>query len=1371
MKFNRRLQKAALAIVASLLLQSLLAGAGAHSASSASVESDSKMDSIASLEPASTGTETLPALRGDEAVSYLKEQQLYPSLAEAMTAARYRIRASESSSPSPRSALSAASYYANNPAQQMTALFTSDGIRLRSKAEAERSKPSRGWQFAMRLRQIGYGDNLLSVTAGAMQVNDNRIEIARRVESRESGVESQIAQRSDSRLRTPDSGLLEWYENRAEGIEQGFRIDAAPGYRREGERLRLRLGVEGELRARRADEGQAVDLVTRAGERALRYDHLKVWDAEGKDLPARMRVEGKSVWLEVEDQGAVYPVTIDPIFSQQAKLTASDGAVNDQFGDSVAISGETAIVGARLGDVGENNVQGSAYVFVRVGATWSEQQKLTASDGADNDNFGFSVAISGETAIVGAPFDNVGTNNFQGSAYVFVRVGATWSQQQKLTASDGAAFDSFGQSVAISGETAIVGAPLDDVGANGNQGSAYVFVRVGATWSQQQKLTASDGATFDFFGFSVAISGETAIVGASLDDVGANADQGSAYVFVRVGTMWSEQQKLTASDGAAGDQFGIAVALSGETAIVGANLGDVGANVDQGSAYVFVRVGATWSEQQKLTASDGAADDRFGQSVALSGETAIVGANLDDVGANADQGSAYVFVRAGTAWSEQQKLTASDGAADDRFGQSVALGGETAIVGAPLDDVGTNTAQGSAYVFACTGGRQWAEQDMVTASDGAANDNFGNSVAISGETAIVGAFQDDVGANNFQGSAYIFVRVGTTWSEQQKLTASDGAAVDLFGFSVAISGETVIVGANLGNVGANTAQGSAYVFVRVGATWSEQQKLTASDGADNDNFGFSVAISGETAIVGARTDDVGANENQGSAYVFVRAGTAWSQQQKLTASDGASGDQFGGSVAISGETAIVGANADDVGANNSQGSAYVFVRAGTAWSQQQKLTASDGADNDNFGGSVAISGETAIVGAAGDDVGANNSQGSAYVFVRAGTAWSQQQKLTASDGAAIDNFGFSVALSGETAIVGALLDDVGANADQGSAYVFVRVGTTWSEQQKLTASDGAANDRFGNSVAISGETVIVGAVLDDVGANVDQGSAYIFINECLPNTPPSISTSPVSVLRCNSLTGAAIATVSDVEDAASALVVTVVSGGSASGITLSNISNLNGAITATVAASPTATSGTVRLRVTDLGGSTSEADLQVTVLSPPPVINCPPNQTAVTAAANGASVAVNYPPPTVSDNCPGTTVVCSPPSGSLFPTGVTTVTCTASDTSGGQSSCSFTVTVFNACLQDNSSASSVLLFNTTTGDYRFCCGGTIYTGKGSVVKQGGTYTLTHNTTTRRVLAKLDTAQKKGTATLQEPIGVMKCSITDSNTLNNTCLCN
>ena len=312
--------------------------------------------------------------------------------------------------------------------------------------------------------------------------------------------------------------------------------------------------------------------------------------------------------------GAEEPASGPPT-DQFAKLTASDGAVSDEFGRSVAISGTTAIVGAYLDD-DNGSSSGSAYLY----DTASSQQiaKLTASDGEASDLFGLSVAISGATAIVGASQDDDNGAN-SGSAYLFDT--ASGRQIAKLTASDGAAGDRFGRSVAISGTTAIVGAYLDDDNGSGS-GSAYLFDIT--TGRQIAKLTASDGAAFDVFGHSVAISGTTAIVGAFQDDDNGSSS-GSAYLFDI--TTGQQIAKLTAPDGAANDNFGLFVAISGTTAIVGAR-GDDDNGGTSGSAYLFDTT--TGQQIAKLTASDGAAGDQFGFSVAISGTTAIVGAFEDN---------------------------------------------------------------------------------------------------------------------------------------------------------------------------------------------------------------------------------------------------------------------------------------------------------------------------------------------------------------------------------------------------------------------------------------------------------------------------------------------------------------------------------------------------------------------------------------------------------------------------------------------------------------------------------------------------------------------------------------------------------------------
>ena len=376
--------------------------------------------------------------------------------------------------------------------------------------------------------------------------------------------------------------------------------------------------------------------------------------------------------------------------------------------------------------------------------------------------FGYSLATSADLVILGAPYDH-GSGFNSGSAYIFDG-SATWIQLAELTALDLAEGDQFGYSVAISGDLAIVGAWGDDDGGSAS-GSAYVFDR-STGWSQVAKLTASDPERGDQFGYSVGISGNLAVVGARLDRDGGSAS-GTGYVFDG-SAGWNQVAVLTPSDAAANDQFGTSVAISRNLAIVGAP-GDRDDGSDSGSTYVFD--GSTgWSQIAKLTASDAAAVDRFGTSVAIDGDLAIVGAPLhDDRGP--DSGSAYLF-DGSTGWSQVAELTASDGAALDRFGYSLATGDDLAIVGA-WDDDDRGSASGSAYLF--DGSIGWSQVAKLTASDATRGDEFGFSVAISGNVAVAGAPLDDDGGSA-SGSAYVFDR-SSGWSQVAKLAESGATAV------------------------------------------------------------------------------------------------------------------------------------------------------------------------------------------------------------------------------------------------------------------------------------------------------------------------------------------------------------------------------------------------------------------------------------------------------------------------------------------------------------------------------------------------------------------------------------------------------------------
>ncbi len=388
-----------------------------------------------------------------------------------------------------------------------------------------------------------------------------------------------------------------------------------------------------------------------------------------------------------------------PLEQEVALLSAANGGQGDAFGSAVALHGGVAVVGAVNAHVGSSTGQGSAWVFRWDGAGWVEEQQLAAAGGQPVDSFGASVAVHADVVVVGVDRDDVAGNLNQGSASVFRWNGSAWVEEQQLLAGDGDASDAFGRAVAVDGDVIVVGAAADEVGLQEFQGSAYVFRRDGDAWVQEQKLVAAAGAGLDLFGTSVSVSGDVIVVGAPGHSLAPGEDQGAAFVFRRDGSSWVEEQRLGASDGQPLDQFGHSVAASGDVIVAGAFLDDVGTAAERGSATVFRWNGSAWAQQQQLVASDGDPGDQFGVSVAVSGDRAVVGAQFGDVGSTSTTGAAYLYLFRGSGWVEDHKLVASDGQSTDMLGGSVAVSGAVAVAGAMRDDSGSQGDQGSAYVF------------------------------------------------------------------------------------------------------------------------------------------------------------------------------------------------------------------------------------------------------------------------------------------------------------------------------------------------------------------------------------------------------------------------------------------------------------------------------------------------------------------------------------------------------------------------------------------------------------------------------------------------------------------------------------------------
>ncbi|HUX95513.1 MAG TPA: T9SS type A sorting domain-containing protein [Bacteroidales bacterium] len=850
--------------------------------------------------------------------------------------------------------------------------------------------------------------------------------------------------------------------------------------------------------------------------------------------------------------------TLFPAVQQGNKLvgTGSSGTLQQGYAVSVSADGNTAIVGEPY----DNYQIGAAWIYTRSSGSWAQQQKIagTGYTGTSYIYQGSSVSLSadGNTAIIGG----YGDNNNTGAVWIFTRSNGTWSQQgNKLVGTEAAVNQYQGWSVSLSadGNTAIIGGS----GYSDNKGAAWIFSRSGGTWTEQSKLVDDDFLGTPWRGTSVSLSadGNTAIVGGNNDNSGV----GAAWIWTRSGETWTKQSKLVAEDHIGASKQGQSVSLSadGNTVIVGGH----NDNSAIGAAWIWTRIGETWTEQSKLVAEDhsGASNQGFSVFLSADGNTALMGGRYDD----SNKGAAWIWTRSGETWTKQTKLVDND-CPGSHQGWSVSLSadGSTALVGGPYDDdqIGAawvyiptppptvssfTPASGSAGTLVTINGAYLGNPTAFTIGGNAAivisNDgstlvgmvmpgattgiisistdrgtvnsagNFtvtsslpptaqqgsklvgtggvagiqrqGMSVSLSadGNTAIVGGYGD----NDYIGAAWIYTRNNGTWTQQgNKLVANDFVGKAQQGVSVSLSadGNTAIVGGN----GDNSNIGAAWIYTRTGSTWSQQgKKLEGNDDIGASSHGNSVSLSadGNTAIVGGFRD----NSNIGAAWIYTRTGSTWTQQgSKLVGTNSIGYSYQGYSVSISadGNTAIIGGNGD----NSNIGAAWIFTRSGSIWTQQgNKLIGTDyiGENNIYQGQSVSLSadGSTAIVGGRADKV----AIGAAWVYTRTGNTWTQQGNKLVGTGysGSSPRQGYSVGLSadGNTAIIGGYGDD----SSIGAAWIFTRSSGIWSQQgDKLVGTVAAENQYQGCSVSLStdGNTAIVGGYGDNNG----KGAAWVF---------------------------------------------------------------------------------------------------------------------------------------------------------------------------------------------------------------------------------------------------------------------------------------
>ena len=817
---------------------------------------------------------------------------------------------------------------------------------------------------------------------------------------------------------------------------------------------------------------------------------------------------------EAGGRGCAYVYQREGItWAQQAKLLAPDGAADDRFGIAVSVSGDTIAIGAS-GDDDQGSDSGAVYIFTRSGDSWTFTDKLKATDGAESQGFGLSVSLSGDTVAIG-------TNGYRAqSAYVFISHGGNWQQQAKLESVDGVYF---GSSVSLSGDTVVVGDQADEL--DEAAGAAYIFVRHGDQWTRQAKLTPADGAYEDWFGSSVSISGDTVVVGAENDD-DLGSGSGSAYVFVRSGNIWLQQAKLLSPFGGGTDGFGHSVAIADDVIAVGQGI------FSYDYVHLFTRDGNQWRWRTVFTPLEWGQAEYVVPVVSTSSQSVLI-ANAAFIGADEEGSPAYLYDlpmgpsvhaepfttdrRPVWTWQPTGIGTAPYRFATDKSELDTAV---TTNATSYTPDSDLEDGEYTLYVQQKLPGDEWSWAGSATVTiyniapsapvdaDDTANavketafvgNRVGITAASSGQVGYElvddadGRFTIDASsgvvlvakaldyetvishsiairardpAGNISDSvrfdvAVVDVEVEHAW----KIYAADASMFYSFGNSVSMSSDMAVIGSD----GDNESSVSAYIFTQENDEWVQETKLEVKNDGHDDYYGSSISVSGNTIVAGA----VGSTSE--SAYVFVGQNGQWRRQARLTAPDGSIGDYFGHAVSVTGDTIVIGVPGDDDRGEDS-GAAHLFVRMGSVWQAESKLLPEPDTDGALFGQALATTEHLIVIGAPAEANG-GTERGSVSVFVRDGDTWTRQDRLSPADLVDHDRFGASISATKDTILVGA----PGA-AEQGnftgSAYVYVRRDGTWLQQDKIVPQTRVEYDRFGTSVSISGDNILVGSQSD-----------------------------------------------------------------------------------------------------------------------------------------------------------------------------------------------------------------------------------------------------------------------------------------------------
>ncbi len=939
-----------------------------------------------------------------------------------------------------------ASHFMQNSGQHLTARFGEGGVRLgSSKGES--------WQVALRYSGAS--------AASVMRPEASRMNI----------------QHQD--------GVVEWYENSAKGIEHGFIL----GTRTTDCGTRdLHVSMDGMVASQSGN-----DLIWSLpnGANALAYSGLQVKDATGAAIKAEMHATGDGLIIQLQDALAIYPVSVDPLITRVTAtlvpINLGDGNAGDYFGNAIATDGQTLVVGAMR----DNEGRGSAYIFTRNAGGWILKSKLNPTGTSSQTKFGTSVALQGNILVVGSPGDYL-----YGAAYIYEKAGGEWTLSAKVsTPQSNYAFEgaSFGCSVAVDNGVVMVGADGYTGGSPAVIGKGYVFVfeKGSGSWTQQVRLEDPAGTDNDEYGTAITIKSGYAYIGKP----GKNA--GEVMIYKKDASSWTYVTRVRGAS--KGDRFGECLATDGSTLAVGAPFDNTDAGADAGSVSVFRKSAEVWTSEATLTATDAVSRDYFGSSVAIQGSRLLIGA----IRGYNSYGCGYIFEKT-TQWSQKTRLIPYHTSTDGRSGHCVALVGDTVWVGAYHSDTYAHWYAGVVNEYRLKSG-VWKNTDLITAGDSGFYMNFGSALDMDGRRIVVGVPRDNSPYGETTGSVYVFIKINAEWQIEAVLMDDSPKTGENFGSAVDLEGGCLIVGIPM-DVKMSTTPGdltlyrygSVTCFRKAAKGWAAEAKMRPKilSASDNDHFGSSISLRGDTVLIGAPVYSTTPFNSPGAGFLFSKVNGTWVQQARLMVAGSSSYWKVGSSVAL-GDGRLFLSAPQHVDANYHYGRVFEFTGSGTKWKAGSSIHPSVREGYGTFGSSIALDGDCLLVGSWADYEGVGQK---ARVFRRSGSTWKEEAALVSPDAGdgRTHAFGAHVALKGDLALVSDTDDYILGQPSGGSIHVFRKQGSIWSRTQKLTAPEASSYAHFGTPIVTDGTSVLTAAANETIANPLTgditeyRGSVYLF---------------------------------------------------------------------------------------------------------------------------------------------------------------------------------------------------------------------------------------------------------------------------------------